>query len=83
MTTRITDEPEIGMETRLAVMSLVYAVCRMHPEARQSDDHCHVCVAVTRLLKVLDDNQRQYGPPLDMSDPSAAPYRTPDTEDAR
>ena len=62
--------PQVSEPMRQATMRLVWATVRLHPEARTSDDHCGVCKAITEVLQVLEDDQRQYGPPLDKTDPS-------------
>lgn len=62
--------PQVSKPMRQAAMALVYAAVKMHPLAQVSDDHCDVCRSVTQVLKVLEDDQRQYGPAIDETDPS-------------
>lgn len=58
----------ISQHVRSAVMALVYAVDDTHKLTHGPG--CKVCDAALRVLAVLEDEQREYGPPLDVTGPS-------------
>lgn len=65
---------QIDPEVRSAMLDLVDALAVFHPQireaARPTEYECTTCARVDRALALLDAEQRQYGPAIDVSDPS-------------
>lgn len=66
---------QMAPDVREAAMRLVFRVCDLHPAARVfvgdgGHKNCPTCDAVTTMLNLLDAEQREYGPPIDRTDPS-------------
>ena len=68
---------QIDEEVRHSMMELVHLVGHYHPPSISSEPHgkdiCRSCPAVTEALTLLDAEQRQYGPAIDVTDPSYSP----------
>lgn len=66
---------QIDKEVRSAVMNLIYAVMHVHPEVNEprvvgATPKCDLCDRVAALMQLLDAEQREYGPPISVTDPS-------------
>lgn len=66
---------QIDTELRQAIMRVAFDVALLHPElnnttTEQAPFSCRVCQHVHELMNLLDAEQREYGPPLDVTDPS-------------
>jgi hypothetical protein len=64
----------IDKELRSAIMNVAFDVARLHPELNNTTTEkapyaCRVCRHVHDLMKLLDAEQREYGPPIDVTDP--------------
>ena len=75
MTNIVTTEPELSKEARHILFDLVMDVIALHPEANLTrryppSEECGLCERVSQAMKYLDNNQRQYGPAIDVTDPS-------------
>lgn len=62
----------IDKAARHVIMRLVAAIADDHPivRAKGFEHHCFRCIAVAEAMVLLDAEQREYGPPIDVTDPS-------------
>ena len=63
----------IDKEVRHAAMRVVFDLLHLHPEARKTTTalpDCRICEDLRGLMNLLDAEQREYGPPIDVTDPS-------------
>jgi hypothetical protein len=68
-----TNMQQIDKELRHAIMDMIHAVATIHPALktnRPTEYECGVCARADALLALLDAEQREYGPPIDVTDPS-------------
>lgn len=71
MATETKTPTRIDPEVRAAVMALVYELDRLHRLVdKDKQNGCTACPAMETALAVLEAEQREYGPPLDVTDPS-------------
>jgi hypothetical protein len=68
----MTTPTKIDKDVRRAVLNLIRDVIAVHPEANEDTPtpHCYKCRHVTEALALLDAEQREHGPPIDVTDPS-------------
>lgn len=69
----------IDQAFRNAVLAMAFDVVRLHPEAGETrhypdgvipEETCSICRHVAAAMDWLDAEQREYGPPIDVTDPS-------------
>lgn len=75
MATEQTKPAQIDPAVRHAVMNVIHRLAYYHPALKTTErcgraPACWVCRDVEIMLALLDAEQREYGPPLDVTDPS-------------
>lgn len=66
---------QIDKELRTAIMQVVHRLAYYHPELKTTAHdsrvpECWVCRDVGIVLDLLEAEQREYGPPIAVTDPS-------------
>ena len=59
----------IDKELRLAIMAVVHELGLWH-DLTGKHESCRTCGRVEELMNLLEAEQREYGPPIDVTDPS-------------
>lgn len=66
---------QIDKNVRHAILELVHDMIGLHPEVNENTTEtppfkCRICRDVYDLMQLLDAEQREYGPPIDVTDAS-------------